>query len=279
MAHDDDPSLVWEDQPGGEVWRIVDSAEFDYNDGTVTLSWDGWGNHKDGPGERVFESLDDVYEALEEVGSAELANHGPLDGSPVLNIDSFGIVTSVVDRSPLRSFFESRKVPDGAQELFRLGDLFDVGDVETTISDLRTIDARLISTLAKRPELLHELDSRKFEELLAELFKGMGYEVELTPPARDGGFDLKAYTKAKHGTLLTLVEAKKYKPGRPVGVELVRNLYGVLEHEKASHGVLATTSRFTKGAKDMHAQHAYRLSLSGFNEITEWLREHAARRR
>ena len=47
------------------------------------------------------------------------------------------------------------------------------------------------------PELMRNLSPRKFEELVAELFSDMGYEVVLTPATRDGGFDFKAFRKER----------------------------------------------------------------------------------
>jgi restriction endonuclease Mrr len=58
----------------------------------------------------------------------------------------------------------------------------------------------------------------------------------------------------------------------------VREQYGVVEQERASHGVIATTSSFTKHARAFHEQLTYRLSLTDFNKLVEWLREHKRRR-
>ena len=44
--------------------------------------------------------------------------------------------------------------------------------------------------------------------------------------------------------------------------------------EQASHGIIATTTFFTKGAKQFAANLQHRLSLRDFNAVVEWLRNY-----
>ena len=44
--------------------------------------------------------------------------------------------------------------------------------------------------LGANPELLKDLSRRLFEEVIAEVFHALGYEVELTKRTRDGGNDI-----------------------------------------------------------------------------------------
>ena len=60
---------------------------------------------------------------------------------------------------------------------------------------------------------------------------------------------------------------------KPVGVRTVRNLLGVVAHEISTKGVLVTTSRFTRPAREM-AQRDPRLELLGWEEILPLLDEH-----
>ena len=107
---------------------------------------------------------------------------------------------------------------------------------------------------------------------MAKIFEDQGYEVELTPPSRDGGRDLMLVQKASIGSILTLVECKRYGATNKVGVDIVRALYGVVESERATKGLVATTSHFTKGAIDYRDSVRYRLELSDYDRICEWLR-------
>lgn len=81
------------------------------------------------------------------------------------------------------------------------------------------------------------MDPRKFEELIAELLRAKGYEVELTPRTRDGGFDILAIKKGDLGSALTLVECKRYAETNKVDVGIVRGLYGVVEEKRATQGL------------------------------------------
>jgi len=129
----------------------------------------------------------------------------------------------------------------------------------------------IIANLKKHPDDIYDLPPRQFEELLATLLENMGWDVQLTPQSGDGGCDILAYLKTDLATLLCLVEAKRYRADRPVGVELVRTLYGTLNDHQASSALLATTSHFTKGAQDFQARHAYEISLKDFHDIQEWI--------
>jgi len=121
---------------------------------------------------------------------------------------------------------------------------------------------------------MQEVHPRRFEELVAELFARMGYRVVLTPPARDGGRDIHAFQKGGVGTLLTLVECKRFSPDHKVGVGLVRALYGVVEAERASHGIIATTSSFTRGASQFQQNLTYRLSLRDYGDLANWCKRY-----
>jgi restriction system protein len=120
--------------------------------------------------------------------------------------------------------------------------------------------------------LLHRLAPRRFEQFVARIFDDMGYRVTLTPETRDGGFDMLVEAALPTGRLLTLVECKKWAPNRPVPIEIVRNLYGVLSFQNATQGLIVTTSRFTRDAQSQQDAVKYRMGLRDFEGISEWLK-------
>jgi restriction endonuclease Mrr len=113
--------------------------------------------------------------------------------------------------------------------------------------------------------------------LIAEIFKDKGYQVELTPKTKDGGFDIRAFRRDDVGTCLMLVECKRYAPTNPVSVDIVRGLYGVSIAEGATTAIIATTSRFTKGALSFQAQTEYKLHLADFDNVKLWLARYKKR--
>jgi restriction endonuclease Mrr len=68
-----------------------------------------------------------------------------------------------------------------------------------------------------------------------------------------------------------LVEAKKYRRDRPVGVELVRQLYGTLTDADASSAMLITTSRFSPDAHAFQRRHQYKLALRDYGSVVQWI--------
>ena len=104
--------------------------------------------------------------------------------------------------------------------------------------------SNLLSEIELEPDKVRDMSPRRFEKFIADCFRAMGFEVELTPATKDGGFDLLVM---RTETESAIVEVKR-KAG-PVGVELVRQLRGVQFREDVGRAVLVTSSRFTHGAR------------------------------
>jgi hypothetical protein len=90
------------------------------------------------------------------------------------------------------------------------------------------------------------LTPRKFEILVADIFKNVGYRVQLTKQTRDGGFDM---VLSEDSGKQILVEAKRYKNGNVVGVGIVRQLLGVELLKKTGYAKIVTSSTFSNPAK------------------------------
>lgn len=129
----------------------------------------------------------------------------------------------------------------------------------------------LLTSLKKQPLSIRKLTPREFEELLADLLRDMGWDVELTKQTRDGGSDILAYLNTEVGRLLCLVEAKHYREDRKIGVDLVRTLYGTLCDAQANSAMLVTTSSFTSDARNFQQKHQYQLTLREYSDVVEWI--------
>ncbi len=141
------------------------------------------------------------------------------------------------------------------------------------VTEVNGVTDEVLVRLARDPKGLYEISPRMFEQVVAEIFRRMGYEVTLTPASKDGGKDICAAKRDDIGTFLYLVECKRYRPDTPIGVELIRQLYGVVEEQKATAGILATTSVFTKGARKFEEKVKFRISLQDYRGIHQWLAE------
>lgn len=146
-------------------------------------------------------------------------------------------------------------------------------------SEVSAVNEQLIHYLANHPTEIYNLSPRKFEELVAELFHAKGFEILLTPRSRDGGLDIRAIRKDSIGTLLYLIECKRYAPERPVSVGVVRSLFGVAAAEHASCSIVATTSRFTREAQHFASKIRYQMSLHDYKDLVAWLTEYSSKQK
>ena len=136
-------------------------------------------------------------------------------------------------------------------EFFATRSIFEL-DLEL-IEIASIVDAKLREYCRHHPERLFELTPRQFEELVAELFDGFGFEVELTQRTRDGGRDIVAMRRGIYRAKC-LIECKHYAKHRKVGIAPVRALHGTTLDDRATKGILATTARFSKPANEYFAE-------------------------
>lgn len=135
------------------------------------------------------------------------------------------------------------------------------------IDDISIVNTSLLAQVAKNPSLVHQCSSRQFEELVCELLDKKGYKVHLTGQTRDGGKDIIIVENNLLGSFLIYVECKQYAPDRPVGVNLVRELYGTISADEATAGLLITSSYFSKDAINFKNKIKHRLSLMDYVQL------------
>ena len=135
---------------------------------------------------------------------------------------------------------------------------------------------QLILALHRDPEPLRVIDRRKFEELVAELFDGFGYHVELTARTRDGGKDIIAVGNKDLVQTKYLIECKRPDPGNVCGIGMVRALLGVLEDDPATKALLVATTRFSPDARALEQRHRWRLELKEFEQVLDWIARYVA---
>jgi restriction system protein len=124
----------------------------------------------------------------------------------------------------------------------------------------------------KRADFLRNWTYPPYSELLAR----EGLEVHLTPSTRDGGRDILAFHDTPVGKHLHLVECKRQKQQRPVGVTVVRQLYGVIAQERAMAGLVVVTSHFTRDALTFAEAVRHQIGLKDYDAIKAWLRAHGS---
>jgi len=126
--------------------------------------------------------------------------------------------------------------------------------------------------LLRKGQLLSDLPWRHFEELIGSLLESEGWIVEITRGTRDGGIDVIASVESGTlGSIRSIWQAKKYAPTNKVQLHEVRELSGVLETDRATKGVMVTTSKLTRGAIEWIRRDRYRLDFMEGGDVRMWL--------
>ena len=70
------------------------------------------------------------------------------------------------------------------------------------------LEKLLIQRIAVNPNVMYGVSDRTFEDVIAELLRGQGWEVEQTKQTRDGGVDIIAVNSIGRSSVRFLVECK-----------------------------------------------------------------------
>lgn len=115
-------------------------------------------------------------------------------------------------------------------------------------ADPRVIDpVDVISGIDKRPNLL-DLTPKEFEHFVHNLFTRMGLDTKLFKADGDGGVDCVAYDPTPIRGGKYVIQAKLYR--KTVPPTAVRDLYGTMQHEGATTGIIITTSGYGPSSYD-----------------------------
>ncbi|MDE1141278.1 MAG: restriction endonuclease [Paraburkholderia tropica] len=143
--------------------------------------------------------------------------------------------------------------------------------LELNMTDPRFVqEGDVLATLDQRPNLM-DLTPSEFESLITNLFTTMGLESRQTQASRDGGVDCVAFDPRPIFGGKVVIQAKRYK--NTVGVSAVRDLFGTMQNEGASKGILVTTSGYGRAAFEFANGKPIEL-LAGSN-LLYLLKEHA----
>lgn len=156
------------------------------------------------------------------------------------------------------------------------GDVFEFESF--TPVQLRLLDAveainrDLLYQLRRTPRDLDNLSPRAFEELIADLLREMGYAVELTRASKDGGVDIFARLATSSGSFLAVIDCKRYRIDRRIGVDKVRALAGLVWQECAEHAAFVATTYATGPARKWLAEHGRgQCAVHDRDRVLEWI--------
>lgn len=108
--------------------------------------------------------------------------------------------------------------------------------------------------------LLQAIDWKRFEEVAAAYFRAKGMRAETQTHGADGGIDIRLYPRTGESPL-AIVQCKAWR-NRQVGVGPMRELLGVMAHEKVERGFFMITGTFSEEALAFAESHKI-TSVSG----------------
>src|SRR5882672_7872704 len=166
--------------------------------------------------------------------------------------------TRVAIQQMLRNSTATNEAPRVLLPPILLQIVLELGDRTDEGQQVRAVAApwfEIIKLMLRDERLIHALDPRKWEELVAGAWEREGYAVILTPRSGDRGRDVIATLSG--GTRVRLLDqVKRYSQPRRVAADDVRAMIGTLTLDpNATKGIITTTSEFAPGiAKDADIQ-------------------------
>ncbi len=108
---------------------------------------------------------------------------------------------------------------------------------------------QLLASASNAAAAIDGMQWQEFEMLVGEAFRRQGFHVqESGGGGADGGVDLVLSRPVQGTTEKTLVQCKQWRAFK-VGVDVVRELYGVMAARGAAAGIVVTSGRFTAEAQ------------------------------
>lgn len=97
---------------------------------------------------------------------------------------------------------------------------------------------------------------RKFEDLIYDLLISEKFQVQRTPPTRDGGYDFIAHTENVFGNPEKIIVESKFYKNQKISMDVLRRLHGVASFEKVNRVLLITNSELTNASRNFLAHSA-----------------------
>lgn len=112
---------------------------------------------------------------------------------------------------------------------------------------VKSFTYKLIEKISKDRKFIDQLEWRDLERTVAEVFNGMGFDVELTPSAKDGGKDIIVFETQKNGSSY-IIEIKHWRSGQRVGNSALKEFVKVIAREKRKGGLYLATHGYVDDA-------------------------------
>jgi restriction system protein len=134
------------------------------------------------------------------------------------------------------------KLPAGISRMMEQQDIGPDGEGQPSIQPTD------VSPSGWSVDLLRVLEWKRFEILLAAFYARRGFRIEVLRRDADGGVDAALFFK-KLPAPVAMIQCRS-GAGRYVGVKPVRELLGLMAHNKVTKGIFHATGDFTREARE-----------------------------
>lgn len=203
------------------------------------------------------------------------------DATRVLDAPAFRVLSELVSARRCEELREDGvlekqgRIVEPDNTILTPEEIFGAWKVESSslMVEAGTVPLAVMQELMRDPEGLRRLDSRQFEFVVAEILSRHGFDnVKVTRKSGDGGKDITAHRILAGIPISFYFECRQHGAGKPVRLDELRALLGVVSKDGVSKGVLVTTSRFTEGGKEFIAENA-RVDGKDYEDLVGWIEQ------
>jgi hypothetical protein len=136
---------------------------------------------------------------------------------------------------------DSEEVEESSEEEVQESEVFRV---------IEEASRKLAALVASEPGRLRELEWRDLDRMLAVVFEGIGFSVQLTPSSKDQGKDLIVSFVASGIEHSYYIEIKHWVSGKKVGGTYLKEFVSVVLRDHQDAGIFISTSGFAPTAAE-----------------------------
>jgi hypothetical protein len=182
-------------------------------------------------------------------------------------------------------FHTSAKIGQGIQELrVRLLEALRAPEGDQTEESnvafiVRTLAEALCELVAREPRHLDAIEWRDLERMVAAALQAIGFTVELTPPAKDGGKDVVASCILRGTQLVFYIEIKHWRRGGQPGPRHILDFVEVTARNCVAGGLFLSSSGYTNDTYQRLAEICHQRVRLGTQDKIVSLCQHYVKKR
>jgi restriction system protein len=139
---------------------------------------------------------------------------------------------------------------------------------------VKVMAGRLAQIVARDPGALRTIEWRDLERMVAEIFLELGFDVELTPPSKDGGKDVIVRGRVRGNNVTYFIEAKHWVSGHRVGLATVSEFVRVVASKDIAGGLILSTSGYTGDVYEHYAELSKHVALGDESKVVSLCRRY-----